>query len=232
MKNFYRRSRLRLLLACLLIGGGLPSCSDSEEGRQPGLPARPAHRPRIVHPDDRLDSHPGHHQGQELRHRSQGAERLLQRKNVPPSSPQRASACSSWRPSSRARSASSRSRWARTRENKTQFDEIFNYIIQTNVSTVAGGTKGHHHAHGNHAALLRGQLHGQTRLADRHRQGRQHLCALQPLFGGERPPRLHDERGGRKHQAPQRLRHPRNGYHPLARLQVGQRLLVAHQHGQ
>lgn len=27
-------------------------------------------------------------------------------------------------------------------ENKAQFDEIFEYIIQTNVSTVAGGEKG------------------------------------------------------------------------------------------
>lgn len=141
MKNFYRRSRLRLLLACLLIGGGLPSCSDSEEGGNPGYrpdqpivlesftPTTGSIATQVIIKGKNFGTDPKalnvYFNEKRAAVISATGERMLV---LAPKLPGEECIISV--------------SMGENEENKTQFDEIFNYIIQTNVSTVAGGTKG------------------------------------------------------------------------------------------
>lgn len=141
MKNFYRRSRLRLLLACLLIGGGLPSCSDSEEGGNPGYrpdqpivlesfyPTTGSIATQVIIKGKNFGTDPKalnvYFNEKRAAVISATGERMLV---LAPKLPGEECIISV--------------SMGENEENKTQFDEIFNYIIQTNVSTVAGGTQG------------------------------------------------------------------------------------------
>lgn len=143
MKNFYRTCRLHMWLACLTAGIGLLSCSDgeSEGGGNSGYrPDRPIELESFYPKTGPIATQviiTGKNFGTDAK--ALNVYFNEKRAAVISSTGDRMLVLAPKLPGEECVISVS---VGENEENKVQFDELFDYIIQTNVSTIAGGMKG------------------------------------------------------------------------------------------
>ena len=141
MKTFYRNCRLHVWLACLTAGLGLLSCSDDEGGGNSGYrPDQPIVLESFYPKTGSIATQviiEGRNFGTDAK--ALNVYFNEKRAAVISSTGNRMLVLAPKLPGEECVISVS---MGENEENKAQFDEIFEYIIQTNVSTVAGGEKG------------------------------------------------------------------------------------------
>ncbi|MFR6634902.1 MAG: IPT/TIG domain-containing protein [Alistipes onderdonkii] len=211
MKNFYCKCRLHLWLACLTAGIGLSACSDGDEGGNSGYqPDKPIELESFYPKTGPIATQviiKGKNFGTDAK--ALNVYFNEKRAAVISSTGDRMLVLAPKLPGEECVISVS---VGENEQNKVQFDELFDYIIQTNVSTIAGGMKGTTMPEGT-TSLIGSYFSSKPEsgiAVDKH----DNLYVRFSIDDGGKHRVLHDERGGRKYQSPQRFRHPRNGYPP------------------
>lgn len=142
MKNFYCKCRLHLWLACLTAGIGLSACSDGDEGGgnsgyQPDKPIELESFYPKTGPIATQVIIKGKNFGTDAK--ALNVYFNEKRAAVISSTGDRMLVLAPKLPGEECVISVS---VGENEQNKVQFDELFDYIIQTNVSTIAGGMKG------------------------------------------------------------------------------------------